>query len=247
MVRWIVAAAALSVSVVASAQGGWGGGSPEMQKKMDAWRTWYQKNANVATTRQILNGMGDMMENPATRITKKQAGGILAVLSAWKSKTVMTDAQAKAVNAQLTKGLTPAQMKVISAARRPGQQGGGRGGPGGGGAMRGPGGPGGMRGPGGPGGGMPGGPGGMRGPGGPGGMRGPGGPGGGMPGGPGGMRGPGGPGGMRGPGGPGGAGMDVPAPRDFNPLNPDTLPIAFTRQRSKQSYDALVAQLKALK
>ena len=230
MVRWIVAAAALSASVMASAQGGWGGGSPEMQKKMDAWRTWYQKNPNVATTRQILNGMGDMMENPATRITKQQAGGILTILSAWKSKPVMKDAQAKAVNAQLTKGLTPAQLKVIASARRPGQQGGGRGGPGGGGGMRGPGGPGGpggMRGPGGPGGGMPGGPGGMRGPGG--------------PGGPGGMRGPG------GPGGPGGAGMDVPAPRDFNPLNPDTLPIPFTRLRSKQSYDALVAQLRAIK
>ena len=201
MVRWIVAAAALSASVMASAQGGWGGGSPEMQKKMDAWRTWYQKNPNVATTRQILNGMGDMMENPATRITKQQAGGILTILSAWKSKPVMKDAQAKAVNAQLTKGLTPAQLKVIASARRPGQQGGGRGGPGGGGGMRGPGGPGG----------------------------------------PGGMRGPG------GPGGPGGAGMDVPAPRDFNPLNPDTLPIPFTRQRSKQSYDALVAQLRAIK
>jgi hypothetical protein len=209
-----------------------GGGNPAMAKQMEAWRTWYEKHPNIASTRQTLNGLNDMMESTATRVTKKQAQTILSVLEAWKSKPVMTEAQAKSVNAQLTKGLTPAQLKVIASARRPGVPGGGRrgGGPG----MGGPG----MGGPG------------MGGPGGapPKGMfGGRGGPGGGGPG----MGGPGGGamgggGRMGGPGGGGPGGMTIPAPRDFNPLNPDTLPMVQTRDRAKKSLEALVRQLKSL-
>jgi hypothetical protein len=97
-------------------------------------------------------------------------------------------------------------------------------------ARRGPGG----GGPGGPGGGRPGG-----GPGGPGGGR-PGrfggGPGGGRPGGFGG-----GPGGR--PGGPGG--FTMPAPKDYNPINPSTLPFPPMRQRMQDRETALIAALKA--
>jgi hypothetical protein len=39
--------------------------------------------------------------------------------------------------------------------------------------------------------------------------------------------------------------MSIPAPRDFNPLNPDTLPMVQTRDRAKKSLEALVRQLKS--
>ncbi|HEY3267200.1 MAG TPA: hypothetical protein VGM37_09755 [Armatimonadota bacterium] len=87
---------------------------------------------------------------------------------------------------------------------------------------------------------------------GPGGQGGPGGGPGGPP--PGGFGGPGGPGGPPpggagapppgGRGGPGGPGM-MPKPKDYNPLNPDSLPMPPERQRVKAGLDSLIHKLAA--
>jgi hypothetical protein len=61
------------------------------------------------------------------------------------------------------------------------------------------------------------------------------------PGGPGGPAGPGGPGG---PGGAGGARRAFTLPKDYNPLNPSSVPERM-RERSKQRLDTLTALLKS--
>jgi hypothetical protein len=126
----------------AHAQGGpMGGGgrpalSPELQKKMEAWRAWGQTHQYVSALRQTVRGLGRLDADPKTALNKVQAKKLLAIIKANNTKPVLTDEQSKKVNEQLIAVLTPAQVPVLTMRR-----GGGPGGPGGGGGGRGAGGP----------------------------------------------------------------------------------------------------------
>jgi hypothetical protein len=221
-----------SVGAVAHAQGfpggggGGGGGGfqmpPGMMEKVRAWQKFRENHKNFEGLQRTMYAIGEMDKDPKTQLTKPQAKSMLAVLRTWRNKPVMSNDQALQVNKQLTAGMSVAQIKKIATVEMPrgfgGGGGGRRGGPGGGGGG----------GFGGPGGGGPGGGGG-----------GFGGPGGGRPGGPGG----GGPGGGGRPGGPGG--FTMPDPREYNPLNPDTIPFERARPRAKQRMSELMAKLQA--
>jgi len=219
----LAVAIATGVVGVALAQGpggfgGPGGPPPAFRAMMEPWHKWDAAHPNIRSVRQTLRGLEYIEETPATKLIKPQAKSVLAVLGTWRNKPVMTDAQAKIVNASLLKSLSKAQMAAIMAQPR---MGGGPGGPGGhamGGGPGGPGGPG--RGPEGPGGHPMG--------------AGPGGPG----------HGPGGPGG---PGGHGFGGGPIPAPHDYNPLNPATLPFERMKGRAAERLTAFVAALKSTK
>lgn len=194
-----VALGVLATGVLAQPGGGGGQMTPQMRAQMQKWQRWNEKHKNVQALQRTLRGIDELERDPATRLNKAQARQALAVLNKWRTKPVMTDAQAKAVNQQLTASLTTAQIKKLATA------GGRRGGFGGGG--------GGGRRPGGGGGGFGGGGGGMR------------------------------PGGGR-PGGAGGPGA-IPAPKEYNPLNPNTLPFAGMRPRAQQRMKQLTASLQA--
>lgn len=183
-----------------------GGMPPGMGKQFQAWRQWGDKHRNLMLLGRTVRGLGELDRDPATRLTAAQAKRILPILTAWRHKPTMTDAQAAQVSHRITAVLKPAQVKSIN-------------------TRRGPGGPGGRP----PGGGPP-----------PGGFGRP--PGGGPP--P-----PGGfgrrPGGFGGPPPPGGFGGPPPAPKEFNPLNPDTSPFVRDRARRASGYDGMIAALKA--
>lgn len=152
----LVATVALTATVQAQAPGGRPGGpppSPAMMAKFQAWRHFRDTHKNVSALQQSLRAIGQMEKDPKTKLNKKQAHAVLAVINKWKSKPALTDAQAREVNTQLTAPLSLAQIKQIAIAGERRRGGPGGGGPGGGGP--GGGGPGGARrgGPGGPGGG----------------------------------------------------------------------------------------------
>jgi hypothetical protein len=194
----------------AHAQPPGGGGrppmTPEMQKQMQAWRTFRDNHKNVSALQQTLGAMVEMDKSPATKITSAQAKKILPILKAWSAKPVMTDAQARDVNKQITAAMTIPQIKAIATSRSAmgGRRGGGGGGqrPGGGGGGFGGGGFGG--------------------------------------GGGGGAR----PGGQGGPGGGGGGRWAMGAPKEYNPLNPASMPERM-RERSKARLDSLMTLLKS--
>ena len=222
-----IAAAALLLAIacpaIAQGPGGFGPPSPQM-------KAWADSHKHVQGVQQMLRGLSTIESAPATKLNARQSRIVLGVLMHWKDKPVMTDAQAAYVIATIRGSLKPAQKSALDAAstRGFGGFGGGR-----------PGGPGGAGGAGGWGGGH-GGPGGPGGPGGGGwGGGGPGGAGGGGWGG--GHGGPGGPGG----GGWGGGGGARPAPKEYNPLNPSTLPFQRMQARAQQRLDDLIGQLKA--
>lgn len=166
----LVAGIALSAAPSARAQfggpppgGGPGGGpggfqmTPEMQKRFKAMQAWRDNHKNIVALQQTLRALGDMDQDPTTKITPAQAKKILPVLKTWRTKPVMTDDQARSVNKQVTAALTIPQIKKIAMTRGGGfgggrRGGGGQGGPGGGG-FGGPR-PGGFGGPGGGGGGF---------------------------------------------------------------------------------------------
>jgi hypothetical protein len=195
-----VALGVLATGVLAQPPGGGrpGGGqmTPQMRAQMQKWQRWNDKHKNIQALQRTLRGIDELERDPATRLNKAQAKTALAVLNKWRAKPVMTDAQAKAVNQQLTASLTTAQIKKLATAG--GRRGGGMGGGG--------------RRPGG----------------------------GGFGGGGGGMR----PGGGR-PGGGGGPGGGMPEPKEYNPLNPNTLPFAGMRPRAQQRMKQLAASLQA--
>jgi hypothetical protein len=150
--------------VRAQPPGGGGAPSPEMMKI-------FQEMSKLRDSRKNLMGIGTMVgafaefeKDPKTALTKAQAKSILAIVTPWKTKPVMTDDQAKQVSAQISKLFTMAQIKGFAQMQKDmaARFGGGGGRPGGGGGMGGgrPGG--GAPGGGGrPGGGAPGGGGGM--------------------------------------------------------------------------------------
>ncbi|MEO7714704.1 MAG: hypothetical protein ABIY70_00760 [Capsulimonas sp.] len=166
-------AALLALSTTAFAQGPGGGGfggpggggfqmSPEAMAKMQAWRKWRDSHKNIGAVGRSVRAISELEQDPRTKLTKPQAKTVLTVLKSWRAKPVMTDAQARKVNQQLTATLSIPQLKklaTMSADRRGGPGGGGGrpggGGPGGGGGF------GGGRPGGGPGGGGPGGRGGF--------------------------------------------------------------------------------------
>ena len=188
-----------------------GAGRPPgmMGGQFGAWRQWGDKHRNLMTLARTMRGLGELDQDPATKLSAAQAKQLLPVLKAWRHKPTITDAQAAKVNHRITSALKPAQAKKLASRRGPG------------------GGPGGRP----PGGGSP-----------PGGFGRP--PGGGPP--PGGFgRRPGGFGGPPPPGGQGEFGGPPPAPKEFNPLNPDTSPFVRDRARRASDYDHMLAALAA--
>ncbi|HEY0865954.1 MAG TPA: hypothetical protein VGE01_01170 [Fimbriimonas sp.] len=177
--------------------GGPGGG-------FEAMRKWRDSHPNVIALGQTISGLSELQQDPKLKLKRAQAQTVLAVISQWKPKKALTEAQAKQVNAALLKPLSAAQKKKVETARQ-GRMMGGPGRPGAAPTAR-PGGPGGPVRPGGA---------------------------------PGGPR-------MGAPGGPG-AGMQMPAPKDYNPLNPSTLPFPPMRERAQERMTKLVASLKATK
>lgn len=158
---------------------------PAVQARMKAWQKFRETHKNVEALQQTLAGLEEMEKTPATRLTKAQAKTVVGVLNAWRSKPVMTDAQAQKVNKQITGPLTVAQLKKIATA--PGARGMGAGQrPGGGSGAR--------------------------------------------------------------PNSGARRAPDLsrfPAPKEYNPLNPKTLPMEGMRTRATQRLDALTKTLTA--
>lgn len=162
----LAAALLLTISGAVRAQGGPPGGgggfqmSPEMQAMFKKFGEWRDKNKNLAGFNRTIGAIAEFEKDKSTALTKDQAKKILGILGPWKSKPIMTDANAKDILKQVGGTFTPPQAKKLAQelSKRQGFGGGGGGGmrPGGGG----PGGPGGGGG-GRPGGGGPGGPGGF--------------------------------------------------------------------------------------
>ena len=169
MKKFVLVALLLSISGAAFAQppggGGGAGPSPEMMAMFKKFQEWRDKNKSLSSMGQTIGMFAEFEKDPKTALTKDQAKKIMAAVGPWKTKPIMTDADAKELIKTIGKTLTvpqatkSAQLAKEAAARR-GGMGGGGGRPGGGGAPGGgggaPGGGGGRPGGGGgPGGGMP--------------------------------------------------------------------------------------------
>lgn len=137
--RTILAALAIGALIMPTALAQRPGGgppmSPEVQARMKAWQKFRETHKNLTSLQQTMAGLEAMEKDPRTRLTKAQAKTVVGVLKTWRNKPVMTDAQALAVNKQITAPLSVAQLKKIATAReargmganrRPG---GGQGGP----------------------------------------------------------------------------------------------------------------------
>lgn len=154
MKKFLAAVVLLTFAGAAFAQppGGGGGGapSPEMMamfKKMGEWR---DKNKNLFNVGRTMGALAEFEKDPKTALTKDQAKKILAVVSPWKTKPVMTDVNAKDLLKQVGATFTvPQATKMAQIAKEAASRRGGFGGGGGGGMRPGGGGP-----PGGGGGGM---------------------------------------------------------------------------------------------
>ena len=202
MTGWRTATALFLIFAAGSsalAQGPGGPGGFQMPPQFAAWQKWRASHPNITSLGQTIRALGQIEQNPATKLNKAQAKVILAVINKWRNKPVMSDAQARAVNSQITGQLTIPQIKqlaILGSQRR------GFGGGGGFGGGR----------PGGGGGGFGGGQGG----------------GGGRPGGP-------------------PAGFTIPAPHDYNPLNPSTSPFTRSRPMATQRFNQLLTALSQTK
>ncbi|HEX5322695.1 MAG TPA: hypothetical protein VFW40_02835 [Capsulimonadaceae bacterium] len=133
----LAALAAMLLASAAFAQGPGGPGgfqpSPQMQAQFQKWRAWQQNHKNVSSLQRTLRGLMDLEQDPSTKLNKAQAGKVLTVISKWKNKPTITDAQAHTINQQLTASLTTAQLQKLAAGMTGGR---GRGGFGGGGGGR---------------------------------------------------------------------------------------------------------------
>ena len=127
-----------------------GGPPPGMMAQFGAWNQWRMSHPHIEAVSRTLRGVEDMeLGRPgrggapgtpppaSSQLNPAQARKMLAVLHAWQSKPVMTDAQASTVSKQLLSLLNPAQKAALASQRGPGGR--GFGGPGRG---PGPGGPG---------------------------------------------------------------------------------------------------------
>lgn len=138
----LVAAALMTVSA-AFAQppgggppgGGGGGGfqmTPELRAKFDKMRKFGESHKNYRSLSTTLRSIVEMDKDPKTKLTKDQAKKIWGAVSPWSSKPVMTDAQALAVNKQISGALTLPQLKKMASMSAQMGNRGGRGGGGGG-------------------------------------------------------------------------------------------------------------------
>ncbi|WP_394796490.1 hypothetical protein [Armatimonas sp.] len=160
----LAAALLLTISGAVRAQGGPPGGgmggaapSPEMMAMFKKFGEWREKNKSLSSVGRTLGALAEFEKDPKTALTKDQAKKILAVVGPWKSKPIMTDANAKDMLKKVGATFTPQQAKKL--AQIMSERGGFGGGGGGGMRMGGGGAPGGGAGGGGarPGGGAPGG------------------------------------------------------------------------------------------
>lgn len=119
-----IAAATLVLAGAAHAQrpGGFGGPPlpPAMQAKMRAWDTWRGTHPSVTALQRTLGGLARLSANPQTPLTKPQAKVVLAVLTKWRAKPTVSNAQAKQINARLLAPLTVAQRQQLTQPGRPG-------------------------------------------------------------------------------------------------------------------------------
>lgn len=86
----------------------------DFHQAMDAWRTWNETHPNIRAIHRTLRGLEALEEDPTTRFTKPQAKPLLAILETWRNKPVLTDTQAKIVNASLLKPLTKEQLVALT-------------------------------------------------------------------------------------------------------------------------------------
>lgn len=142
----------LLATLTANAQfgGGMGGGMPPgMKAKIEKMRRKMATNSFLKLT-QLTYQLHETDENEPTRLTKPQAAKLLPILQNWRTKTTMTEEQAKSVSKQLMAPLNEKQLKRMATIKAPwsagGTGGGGFGGWGGGGMRGGMGGWGGGRG-----------------------------------------------------------------------------------------------------
>lgn len=192
--------------------------SEQMLKKMKAWREWRTKHSHITMLEKTIMDLCAIENKPSTKLSKSQAKIVLSTIAPYRSKSAISDLQAASIIKRLKSILNKQQLKAIASMAR----------------MGGPAGPppGGFSAP------PPGGPGGSP----PGRFGGP--PPGWKPGEPppAGFGPP--PGGR--PDGP--PRMPVfPNPKDYNPLNPKTLPFEPMRQPMTSQLNNLIKQLKATK
>ena len=98
----LAAALLLTISGAVRAQGGPPGGgmggaapSPEMMAMFKKFGEWRDKNKSLSSVNRTLGALAEFEKDPKTALTKDQAKKILAVVGPWKSKPIMTDANAK--------------------------------------------------------------------------------------------------------------------------------------------------------
>ena len=90
-----------------------------MMAKFKAWQKWRDNHKNITALQQTLGGFQLMEQDPRTQLNKAQAHTVLAVLGKWRAKPVMTDAQARQVNQQITASADhPADQKDRHGVRR---------------------------------------------------------------------------------------------------------------------------------
>ena len=147
MKKIVLVALLLSISGASFAQppGGGGGPSPEMMAMFKKFGEWREKNKSLSSMGQTIGMLAEFEKDPKTALTKDQAKKIMAAVGPWKTKPIMTDANAKELIKTIGKTLTVAQATKSAqlakeAAARRGGMGGGGGRPGGGGGAPGGGG-----------------------------------------------------------------------------------------------------------
>lgn len=127
--RWMVLAAlviAATPALMPPAQAQFGGQMPpEAQAKINAWRTWRENNKNIERLTRTLLSIGELEKDPQTALTKDQAKKIVATIKPWRSKSAMTDDEARQVNRAINSVFTEAQIKALATA--PNLMAGGRG------------------------------------------------------------------------------------------------------------------------
>ncbi|WP_309706817.1 hypothetical protein [Armatimonas sp.] len=147
MKKIVLVALLLSISGASFAQppGGGGGPSPEMMAMFKKFGEWREKNKSLSSIGQTIGMLAEFEKEPKTALTKDQAKKIMAAVGPWKTKPIMTDANAKELIKTIGKTLTVAQATKSAqlakeAAARRGAMGGGGARPGGGGGAAGGGG-----------------------------------------------------------------------------------------------------------
>ncbi len=159
--RAIISASAIAilgaVSIPSAQAQGPGGGfqmPPEMQAKINAWKKWSEAHKGISNLGTLMYQVEQLDKAPGFELNKVQSVKVLGIMKPWRTKTDMTDDQAKVVAKSITGLLTDKQVKKLTTIESPFGRRGGGGGAGGGRPGGGAPGGGGAR-PGGAGGGMP--------------------------------------------------------------------------------------------